>query len=380
MSRGSASAGQSPSAPAPDRLEGFAHPSEVVDLFGHQPAEQLLLDRLKSGRMPHAWLMSGPEGIGKATLAYRLARFVLQDGDPVLAAATASDLHIDEDSATFRKVAGFSHSNLTILRRPWQEKTKRFATAITINEVRRLRSFLGTTAASGPWRVVIVDRAEDMNVNASNALLKSLEEPPDKTLFLLVCSAPGQVPVTIRSRCRALRLSGLDNELLQSAVGAALARAAGDTPDPAEINRALPLAEGSVRRVLELIELGGGTLYDRLITVLSKLPSLDQSSLHKLSDELTGRDSEARFELAFALLGDALARIVRQAATGAGAIGKEAALSARLAEHADLAQWAELWETVHRVKADAVALNLDRKNLILDVFFRLSETARHERP
>jgi len=102
--------------------------------------------------------------------------------------------------------------------------------------------------------------------------------------------------------------------------------------------------------------------------------------MHKLSDELTGKGSEARFELAFALLGDALARIIRQAATGAGAIGKEVALSARLAEHADLAQWAELWETVHRVKADAVALNLDRKNLILDVFFRLSETARHERP
>lgn len=326
--------------------------------------------------MPHGWLIVGPEGIGKATLCYRLARFVLQDGDPAARAASAADLSVDEHDTTFRQVAGLGHANLLVLRRPWQERGKRFATAITIDEVRKLRAFLGTTPASGPWRVVIVDRAEEMNVSASNALLKSLEEPPPQTLFLLVSSAPGQVPITIRSRCRTLGLSGLGESDLDAAVKSAIASAGAEPPDPADLAKALPLAQGSVRRVLELIELGGSALYDRLITVLSKLPSLDQAALQKLADEVTAKGADARFELAFAMLSDSLARIVRQAATGAGGQGAEAEIAARLTQHADLAQWAELWETVQRVKADALALNLDRKNLILDVFFRLSETAR----
>lgn len=345
-------------------------------LFGHQKAEQRLLDGLQTGRMPHGWLIVGPEGVGKATLSYRLARFVLQDGDPAARAAGAADLSVDEREATFRQVAGLGHANLLVLRRPWQERSKRFASAITIDEVRRLRAFLGTTAASGPWRVVIVDKAEEMNVSASNALLKSLEEPPPRTLFLLVSSAPGQVPITIRSRCRILRLTGLNEADLGAAVSSAISNAGVEPPDSGDLSKAMLLAQGSVRRVLQLIELGGSALYDRLITILSKLPSLDQVALQKLADELTAKDADARFELAFAMLSDSLARIIRQAATGTGGQGAEAEIATRLTQHADLAQWAELWETVQRVKADALALNLDRKNLILDVFFRLSETAR----
>jgi DNA polymerase-3 subunit delta' len=162
----------------PDRLEGFSLPREVDCLFGQEAALGELHDALKSGRMHHAWLLVGPEGVGKATLAYRFARTVLVDGE-------GSDARgaIDRDHPVFRKVASLSHPNLLLIRRSWVEKSKRYSQWIGVEEVRRLRAFLGHSAGEGGWRVVIVDRADDLNQNAANALLKALEEPPPKTLF-----------------------------------------------------------------------------------------------------------------------------------------------------------------------------------------------------
>ena len=191
----------------PDRLEGFSSPREVDRLFGHQAAEQELADALQTGRMHHAWLIVGPEGIGKATLAYRFARRVLAEGDAV-----------DRDHPVFRKVAGLAHPNLLLIRRSWIEKSKRYSQWIGVDEVRRLRAFLGNTAGADGWRVVIVDRADELNQNAANALLKALEEPPPQTLFILVSSAEGRLPVTIRSRARVLRLGPLPDSTLEAAV------------------------------------------------------------------------------------------------------------------------------------------------------------------
>ncbi|MGI9382362.1 MAG: DNA polymerase III subunit delta' [Methyloligellaceae bacterium] len=359
----------------PDRLDGFPHPRETLRLYGQDEAERILLQAHVTQRMHHAWLLAGPEGIGKATLAYRFARFVLAhpEGAPPEA---RQDLSVPDASPVAAQVAALSHPGLLVLQRPWQDQGKRFATAITVSEVRRLRAFLGRTADQGHWRVVIVDRADELNVNAANALLKSLEEPPKRTVFLLVASAPGRLPVTVRSRCRMLRLRPLATDVLIDAVRAVAGEAGVGEADDAKLASCAALAQGSVRHALELHANDGIEIYQRLLGVLRKLPRVDHSAIHALADDVTARGADDKFEMLHTLFGDALARLVRQAATGAGAIGEEADLAGRLIRPQRLAPWAELWETVTRAKADAFALNLDRKNLILGTFFRLEETAR----
>ncbi len=363
----------------PDRLDGFRHPRGSVRLIGQQEAEQTLLEAYRMGRMHHAWLLTGPEGVGKATLAYRFARFVLAHPQGA-SAGDSADLSLPEDSPVHGQVAALSHPGLLVLQRPWQEQSKRYATAITVAEVRRSRSFLGRTAEDGHWRVVIVDRADELNVSAANALLKSLEEPPARTVFLLATSAPGRLPVTVRSRCRTLALRPLETSDLITAVRAQIVAADMEMPDDELLEACARLAQGSVRHALELVVGGGVEIYDRILAVLRSLPRLDHASVHGLADDVTARGAESRYQLFHALLADALARLVRQAATGSGAIGEEAAGAGRLIGPDMLARWAELWETVSRMKADALALNLDRHSLILGIFFRLEETARATAP
>ena len=223
---------------------------------------------------------------------------------------------------------------------------------------------------------VIIDRAEELNAAAANALLKNLEEPPPDCVFLLVCSAPGRLPVTIRSRCRTLRFSPLDAGELEMAVPAAY-RAAGREPPASDLLRAsIVLAQGSAGRALRLLESGGSDLYARLMGLMERLPEMDYEGVHALAEEISVSAANEAYQLFFGLTGEALARISGHAATGKGAIGVEAELAGRLKGGHALAQWAGLWETIQRAKAEADALNLDRKNLVLATFFRLEETAR----
>jgi len=245
--------------------------------------------------------------------------------------------------------------------------------------VRRLKAFLGRTAGDDAWRVVVVDRAEELNVNAANALLKSLEEPPPRTIFLLVTSAPGRLLVTIRSRVRTLDLAPLDDEALRRAVSQAYAASgddvAGGAPTPSDWERLARLADGSVRRVLSLHAAKGLALQDRISALLNGLPTVDWGAVHALGDELSGQAADQRYELFFELLTGAIARLVAAEARGEGQPG-DMALAARLIGPARLATWAGLRERVAADKADAAALNLDRKALILDVFSRLEAASR----
>jgi DNA polymerase-3 subunit delta' len=356
----------------PDRLEGFSAPREVDRLFGHVAARAEFEEALKGGRLHHAWLIVGPEGIGKATLAYRLAREVLAlgDGEPGRRIQT-----VDARHPVFRRVAAQAHPNLLLLRRSWNERTKRYSQWISVDEVRRLRSFLGHSAGEGSWRVVIVDRADDLNQNAANALLKALEEPPQRTVFFLVAAAEGQIPVTIRSRCRTLRVNPLGEDDLKQAVAAALARD-GYNIDADTLETALLLSQGSVRRALELATGDGIVLYRDLLTAFRKLPELDGSGLHKLAERLGGPSDADRFELFFSLLLGLLERLIRTAATGEGAIGTEGELAQRLIGGDDPSPWVEAWEAIGLAKADAMSLNLDRSLLVLETFLRLQQAAR----
>ncbi len=348
----------------PDRLEGFSFPREVDRLFGHEAAIDEFEDALRSGRMHHAWLLAGPEGIGKATLAYRFARTLLAHGGQ----------HGDAE-AIFRKVAALSHPNLLVLHRAYNEKAKRYGQWIGVDEVRRLRAFLGNTAGESGWRVVIVDRADELNANAANALLKALEEPPQQTLFLLISAAEGRLPVTIRSRARTLRLFPLQDSDVERAVRAALARDGHET-DAGTLATALALAQGSVRRALELISSEGIALYGEILDTFARLPELDATRLHKVVDGLSSaRDSE-RLELYFSLLLGLIERLIRFAATGEGATDRERELAARLLSRANLAYWAAAWEAIAEERSEAMALNLDKSLLVLDAWFRLQRLAR----
>lgn len=361
--------------PEADRLEGFPHPRATARLYGHETVERTLAAAFASGRMHHGWLLSGREGIGKATLAYRFARHVLA-APPERSADT---LDIAPETRAARQVLALSHPGLLVIRRAWDQKGKRFPASISVDEVRRLKAFLGRTADPDAWRVVIVDRAEELNISAANALLKSLEEPPPRTVFLLVTSAPGRLLVTIRSRVRTLDLAPLADDALRRAVTQAFV-ASGDevesaAPAPSDWDRLARLADGSVRRLLSLHAAKGLALHDRMFAILNSLPTVDWGAVHALGDELSGQAAEQRYELFFELLMGAIARLVDAEARGEGAPA-ETALAHRLVGPGRLATWAGLWERVAADKADTAALNLDRKALILDVFSRLEAASR----
>jgi len=363
--------------PEAERLGDFPHPRETRDLLGHAAAERALAQAFASGRMHHAWLLAGRAGIGKATLAYRLARHVLaQPGerDPA-----GQSLAVPAGASAARQIAAQAHPGLLVLRRPWDLRTKRFATGIPVDEVRRLRSFLGLTAEGGGWRVVIVDSADDLNLNAANALLKSLEEPPPRALFLIVSAQPSRLLPTIRSRCRRLDLQPLGPQDLRQAADAAMRAAGVEPPKGEEWPQLERLAQGSVRTLLQLAD-GGVDLWRRTAQLLARLPEVDWPAAHGLADQLATDAQEQRFETFFGLLLDALARLVRLRASGAGRAegGTEAeqAVAGRLIPEGRLPAWAELWQAIVADKADAEELNLDRKALILRTLARLEAAAR----
>ena len=225
-------------------------PRETTVLFGHAEAEQTLLDAYRSGRVPHAWLIGGPSGIGKATLAYRMARFVLAHPDPAAPAVQkAKSLAVAPDHPVARRIAGQAHSDLLTIHRVINEKTGKLFTETRVEDVRRSVPFFGSTAGEGGWRVAIVDPVEDLNRNGENALLKVLEEPPPRALLLLVSHAPGRVLPTIRSRCRTLLLRPLE---LEGCHARPPRRSAKKRQRPKSAPPAA--ADGSVGRALMLLE------------------------------------------------------------------------------------------------------------------------------
>jgi DNA polymerase-3 subunit delta' len=325
-------------------------------LYGHDAAEQVLLASYRSGRIAHAWLIGGPVGIGKATLAYRMARFVLAHPDPTAPVVqSATSLSVAADSPVARRVAAKSHSDLLVLERTPGESGQ-LRTVITVDDVRRTVAFYGSTAGQGGWRVCVVDSADELkNPEASNALLKVLEEPPPRSLFLLVSHVPGRLLPTIRSRCRRLTLRALTQADVASAAAAALSK---DTNDK-DIQKASAAAEGSVARAIALLDGEHLAMREHIVALLSQLPQTDARALHALGDSLDRSDSNA------------LATFVDTVRDW---------LSSRLAREAldtrRLAQLAEVWEKLNRTAWEVEVFNLERKPMVFSVFGSLAETAR----
>lgn len=360
-------------APEADRLDGFPHPRETAVLFGHADAERTLAEAFASGQMHHAWLLTGRLGIGKATLAYRLARHAL--AEPSERDPSGTTLEVAPLTRAARQVNALSHPGLLLLRRPYDARARRFAQAIPVDEVRRLKSFLGLTSVANAWRVVLIDSADELNINAANAVLKSLEEPPARTLFLLISAAPNGLLPTIRSRCRRLDLAALAAEPLRAAAMAALEVRGIEPPDEAAWGRLESVAQGSVRRLLQLVAAGGLELNARIEKLMGSLPRLDWQLAHALTDEMGFGAPEQPYETFFALFLDMLARLVRARATGQGSPADET-LAARLIAPERLPAWAEFWQLAAREKADTAELNLDRKAMLTSLFARLEALAR----
>jgi DNA polymerase-3 subunit delta' len=338
-----------------DRLADTPHPRETQMLFGQDDAEQALLENYRSGRMHHAWILGGPEGVGKATLAYRMARFVFANPDPSRV-GEAGSLATAPDQAAARMVTSQSHVDLVVLRRVWNEKSKTFFSNIRVDDVRDVVRFFGTTAGAGGWRIAIIDCAEDLATAGANALLKVLEEPPPRALFLIVSHQPARLLPTIRSRCRKLVMPGLEPPDLLKA--ACLAR-----PDleGAPLQGSLPLAQGSVRRAITLASGDGVKIHQSLSGLLARLPQIDVAAAHALADRCMGKGSEENFALLLSFLDDWL---------------HQRLLAEQNAPGHRLARWAEVWDKSRSAARDVEAYNLDRKPFVLSTLSMLAQASR----
>jgi DNA polymerase-3 subunit delta' len=361
------------SLPEADRLDEFPHPRETPALYGQKSAQSTFINALASGRMHHAWLLVGPGGIGKATLAYQFARAAL--ARPEERDLFGHGLAIDPGCRTDRLIRAQSHPALLVIRRPYDTKAKRFSQMIPVDEVRRLKNFLSLSAEEQGWRVIIVDSADDLNANAANALLKSLEEPPARTIFLLVSSAPGGLLSTLRSRCRVITMTPLQDADVKRAAAQALTMSSKTVPEEHDWEALLSITQGSVGRALTMLGAGGLMLQSRIDAILNGLPKLDLRAVHGLGEEFQGLAQDLKFQLFFDLYQATLARLIAAAATGRGK-QHDVALAERLIGSERLATFADLWETLARDKADVIALNLDRKSLILNSFARLEAASR----
>ncbi len=303
---------------------------------GHESAVSAMRDAAQAGKLHHAWLITGAEGVGKASLAFRFARWLL-------AGATSADLAVDPANPVARRVAAGTHADLLTIERRYDEKKKRMQGEIVIDTVLESGALLRRTAGEGGWRIVVLDGAEDMNRNAANALLKLLEEPPHKSLWLIASHAPGRLLPTIRSRCRRINLGPLPDQTVDELLGIY-------APETSEVDRRriAEIAEGSIGRALALAGEGGvamAGLVDLALDISTPLPA---AKAQAMADQVAG--IENGFAQFFSLLRSALSTRTRQDARH-----NKAGLTPRVT----------LWQELGRIAAETEGLNLDPRTAIL---------------
>ena len=346
-------------------------------LVGHDAAEKTLLTAQQSGRLHHAWLMTGPRGIGKATLAWRFAKFLLcGDSQGGLFGEAPDGLHVPADAPGRSLIDARSHPDLFHLRRTLNHDTGRMRAEISVDDVRDLGAFMHMTPAMGKWRVAIVDAADEMNRNAANAVLKVLEEPPANAVLLIVAHAPGRLLPTIRSRCRRLAMQPLGHDTVMQLLG-------DYAPDIGQDEKAAlaNLAEGSIGRALELASSGSLGLYREMVDVLATLPDLDMPRLHTFAERFARRGEEANVDWRSLnyLFDGWLKGLARQwAAGGEGTLvlAAEKGLQGRLLATASLERWMEASDRIAKLFYKADSVNLDRKQTVMGSFLELQSAMR----
>lgn len=337
-----------------DQQAGCLHPRERYDLFGHDAAEQSFATAWSSGRLHHAWLITGPRGVGKASFAWRAARRVLG----AQAMPESGPLGANPQDPVCRQIEAQACPDLLVLRRPWDEKRKRWRAEITVEEVRKAPHFFEMSASGGGWRVCIVDSTDDMNVNSANALLKTLEEPPARGVLFLIAHSPGRLPATIRSRCRRL-----DLRAPEASATAEWLMNTGSLADRGQAERASALAHHAPGRALTLAVAGGIEIADQVAALVAGAARINDADSRAVADKVTGRNSDGIRSLFFESLGDNL----RLQARGA-------------ADHQrDPAPWITAWSEINTLVRDADALYLDPKQTVLTALSHLRLAARLDR-
>ena len=339
-----------------DRANEIPHPRGQRALIGHERAELAVLEALRSHRLGHAWLISGPAGIGKATFAYRVARFLLADTSAFERAITASSLDVALSDPAAKRIAARAHPDLFVLERT-VGKTGKLRNEIIVDDARRAISFLQATSGQGAWKVLIVDVADELNHNAANALLKIIEEPPGQSLVLLLANVAMRVPATIRSRCRMLQLSPLTETQIVEVVRNL---PVGSSESEAAITAAAALANGSAQRALRLLEEQAAIFATLTLEALEAPAALRRASCQKLLTKLGPRTEGASYDIVFDTLFDWLqARAISQ--VGHSTVHAQAA--------------ARLWIRIDSRKREADIYNLDKRALVLTSLNEVAELA-----
>ncbi len=369
-------------------------PLENPRLLGHAEAERHFLDAWASGKLAHGWLITGPEGVGKMTLACRFARFLFANPDPPSSGEENAlfdmeppprpgTLEIPEDHPVFARVASRAHPDFHVVERRFLDRdgdrndaARRRQSVIAVDDIRAAGRSMSLTAAEGGWRIVIVDGADRMNLNAANALLKLLEEPPARSVLLLVAHARGRLPPTIASRCCQVRLSPLPPEALAELMRTYRPEVSDDARE-----RLTGLADGSIGRALALADGEGLAVHDGLMALLGSLPELDVAAAHEFSGRLGRGEGERAWRTATELLTRCLNRMVSAGARRGGldAMGfgrEDADLLAALRDRAGLDRWLEVWEKTTDLFDRADVLHLDRKQVMLNVLGNLQAATR----
>ncbi|WP_281856838.1 DNA polymerase III subunit delta' [Litoreibacter halocynthiae] len=363
--------------PSSDQIDGAPHPRETATLVGQHMAEENFLEAFNGDRLHHAWMITGPRGVGKATLAWKLAKFLLAnppvDANDMFGAPPApASLDIDPSHPVIARMNAGSEAGLFVLKRPYDEDKKKFKQQITVDEVRKLKGFFSLSATEGGRRIVIVDAADDMNVSAANALLKVLEEPPADALLFLISHQPSRLLPTIRSRCRELRCVTLDADHMSAALTATGADIGKHSSALAE------LSGGSVGEALRMLNLGGMEVYADLVALTATFPKLDRTLMIALGEKAAARGQEARYELMLRLADVLLARLAR---AGLGQPQTEAArgeleMLARLSPDANAARaWASVSADISARAQHGRAVNLDPSALVIDMVLAMNEVA-----
>jgi DNA polymerase-3 subunit delta' len=326
-------------------------PRETLALVGHAQPLARVSRALRSGRPPQAWLITGPPGVGKATLAYRIARYLLAYG------ATdrgPSDLSVAANDPSALQVKAGAHPGLIVLKRGTNPETGKSMTVLGVDEIRKLGSFFGMTSGAGGWRVAIIDTADDMNDAAANALLKILEEPPSRAILLVLGHAPARLLPTIRSRCQRLDLKPLADADVAAEVVRLL-------PQLSEADRSavVKLAAGSIGAALKLASDNGVAIATDAERLFDQASTPDFAATLALAEKIARMDDGVD---AFGqYLAQALSDRIRARARAGGA---------------NLHRWVDLWEKLGASFRRTDALHLEPRQTVLSASRALSATAR----
>lgn len=330
------------------QIEELPTPADSMKLWGHKEIVKSLARAYQSGRLHHAIMLCGPKGIGKATLAFHFTRHILTHQN---AKNAPEDINPSEWSQNIvRQVAQSAHPQVIHLDRAWDEKTKKFKTQLTVDDIRKTQGFYKLTSADGGFRITIIDAADDMNANAANALLKILEEPPKKSLFIVIAHAPSKLLATIRSRCQRINLNALgENEIVE------VMKNICPEMDNEQCNNAAKLSAGSVRRAIEIAQgeiIGYFKTFENIME--EKNNKNKWNEIHDIAEKLAGQGKDDEYQLFCELVKEWINKKIRNN-TNKISIDK-------------LAKYAEVWETINDNINQASIFNLDKKQVVINLF------------